>query len=138
MNNKSQIQIGAGILTIIIFMILIFYILPQFKQPKEVNYQIQLENNKIASFTNAKLFFKITNGLNEQINNVKLNFEIIDINIKGTINIRSLKPEENYLDNIEIPTRNLNRGSYTIRTTLEYDSKSGHKEIPLQLGFEIS
>ena len=129
--------VPASFILVVLLLLFVFYVAPQFQKP-EVYYQISLEKDKIVKGeSQITLFYKINNNLGRELNGVELNYEILGTQIKKTLKIEHIKPEDVYLGNTAIDLRTLNKGSYVIRTTLIYSSNNQQKALPLQLGIEI-
>ncbi len=139
MKKRAQaLPIGAGILIVIGILILIFYIVPTIQQ--KVLFNIQLQNQKIIEGKNTILFYKITNNLKEDIEEVKLNFQIIGESYgKKDKEIGVLKKEGKDSGAFNIFSSNLDPGIYTLRIDLNYyiPSKQEKKSLTSTLQLEV-
>jgi preprotein translocase subunit YajC len=131
---KGAAQIGLfGILLILLLVYFFLIYLPQ----KDVNYLIQLQNNKIQKGTNVVLFYKITNGLNFPVQDVVFHYIVGDIQQEFTVNIGTIQANSEVPKSVELQTRNFDSGKYTIWTELSYSENGVLKEKALTLQIEI-
>lgn len=140
MNKKGQWQIGvsSGALIAILILLFVFIVLPSFQQT--VSYKIQLEKTQVLENENVRLFYTVMNELPQDIEDVEFTYELVgESNSRKEIQLNTLDGGEEYRDSILIFTNNLDKGKYTILTTLTYfDTKELKKEsLSLTLGLEI-
>jgi hypothetical protein len=132
--KKVSTQTGFGILLLLFLLAFYFFVyLPQ----KDVNYLIQLQNNKIQKGTNAVLFFRITNGLDFSIQDVVFHYIVGNIQQEFPVNIGTIQANSEILKSVELPTRDFDSGKYTIWTRLSYSENGVLKEKFLTLQLEI-
>lgn len=122
-----RIQLGVIVLIIAFFALILLLFLPSIT----VSYSIRLPSQEIPQGTNTILYYNVENGLVlDDIYNVEFTYWITKGNFKvveetiipiGTILRRSGTGEKS----IELETLSLNKGDYTIWTSIKYSIGEG-------------
>ena len=122
-----RIRLGVIVLIIAFFALILLLFLPSIT----VSYSIRLPSQEIPQGTNTILYYNVENGLVlDDIYNVEFTYWIMKGNFKvveetiipiGTILRRSGTGEKS----IELETLSLNKGDYTIWTSIKYSIGEG-------------
>jgi hypothetical protein len=122
-----RIRLGVIVLIIAFFALILLLFLPSIT----VSYSIRLPSQEIPQGTNTILYYNVENGLVlDDIYNVEFTYWIMKGNFKvveetiipiGTILRRSGTGEKS----IELETLSLNKGDYTIWTSIRYSIGEG-------------
>ena len=137
--TKKGQAISGGFVLLILLAIFIFYVLPtiQEQQTKVVSYRISLDDDKIVQYSTLTLFYKVVNNQYSTLQGAQIIYEITGTSINGVIEIGDLMLGRESIGNVVLQTRQLQKGSYTIKTVLTYRIGNEMKSADLNLGFEI-
>jgi len=131
--NLSLLFALIGFIIVIIFIFVIM---------ADVNLSISVNDTVFEEGTNIILFYEISNDhFFGDATNVELDYAILDIRnfveTNETIDIGVIKSRSNIVNNIILNTANLERGSYTIWTHLDYWIYGKWETKHLSLTFKI-
>jgi len=131
MKNKAQ----SGIISpLIVFGLIMLAIIIILILSANVGYSIKISDPEIPKGVDITLSYSIENGLLlDSINNIEFTYSIHDENnnilLKDNISLRSIGPRSTYKNSIILDTSGLDRGEYTIWTSIDYYIGEGGQGI---------
>ena len=135
-NKKGQLPLVAiGAIILIALFVFLFV-----QSQKRVIFGIQLQDQKIIENTDTILFYTIRNNLGNEIEEVRITYQIINVrNSERIEEIETIGVKMVESGAFNVNARNLDSGDYVVRADLSYyDSKKMEtKSFTLTLNFEI-
>lgn len=132
---KMNPVIRFVLIEIIIIMAIISIV--QYVAFYDVNYSISLKEKKVEMGENVTVFYKVTNGLNEPVNNVTLTFWLNKEMLHWVSLDSKFDSGLTKQGSVKIPTKELDSGEYRIYAYLNYTHNNEAQQKELSLIFEI-
>ena len=136
MKKVQAIQFGGAAVIVLLFLVVIYYVIPQLYEP--ISLGISLQEKNISQFQEGVLNYQIVSNKGP-IYNLRINNTIIgyDSYLHQFKVIESMPSKQVTVDSFVFSTNSLPKGTYIVKTSVDYVYKNENKSTELTLGFNV-